>query len=253
MIIQYASDLHLEFQLNRRFVFNNGIKPEGDCLILAGDIANLFKLDHYSNFWDWCSENYDLTVMVPGNHDYYGCWGSREELTKPFKREIRSNVFCCNNTVMRLRNVDIICSTLWSEIKPEYAFAVAKGLLDFRAISIGNSPMMVEDYQWIHKESLCFVQRAVQTSPAEQIIVVTHHLPSHAVLADVFKGSVLNSGFVTELGNWIADSSIGYWIYGHSHVSIEQTIGNTRLLSNQLGYIAYGEGERYQSDKSFVI
>lgn len=253
MIIQYASDLHLEFQLNRRFVFNNGIKPEGDCLILAGDIANLFKLDHYSNFWDWCSENYDLTVMVPGNHDYYGCWGSREELTKPFKREIRSNVFCCNNTVIRLRNVDIICSTLWSEIKPEYAFAVAKGLLDFRAISIGNSPMMVEDYQWIHKESLCFVQRAVQTSPAEQIIVVTHHLPSHAVLADVFKGSVLNSGFVTELGNWIADSSIGYWIYGHSHVSIEQTIGNTRLLSNQLGYIAYGEGERYQSDKSFVI
>ena len=253
MIIQYASDLHLEFQLNRRFVFNNGIKPEGDCLILAGDIANLFKLDHYSNFWDWCSENYDLTVMVPGNHDYYGCWGSREELTKPFKREIRSNVFCCNNTVMRLRNVDIICSTLWSEIKPEYALAVAKGLLDFRDISIGNSPMMVEDYQWIHKESLRFVQRAVQTSPAEQIIVVTHHLPSHAVLADVFKGSVLNSGFVTELGNWIADSSIGYWIYGHSHVSIEQTIGNTRLLSNQLGYIAYGEGERYQSDKSFVI
>ena len=154
---------------------------------------------------------------------------------------------------MRLRNVDIICSTLWSEIKPEYAFAVAKGLLDFRDISIGNSPMMVEDYQWIHKESLRFVQRAVQTSPAEQIIVVTHHLPSHAVLADVFKGSVLNSGFVTELGNWIADSSIGYWIYGHSHVSIEQTIGNTRLLSNQLGYIAYGEGERYQSDKSFVI
>ena len=253
MIIQYASDLHLEFQLNRRFVFNNGIKPEGDCLILAGDIANLFKLDHYSNFWDWCSENYDLTVMVPGNHDYYGCWGSREELTKPFKREIRSNVFFFFFTVIRLRNVDIICSTLWSEIKPEYAFAVAKGLLDFRAISIGNSPMMVEDYQWIHKESLCFVQRAVQTSPAEQIIVVTHHLPSHAVLADVFEGSVLNSGFVTELGNWIADSSIGYWIYGHSHVSIEQTIGNTRLLSNQLGYIAYGEGERYQSDKSFVI
>ena len=249
MIIQYASDLHLEFQLNRRFVFNNGIKPEGDCLILAGDIANLFKLDHYSNFWDWCSENYDLTVMVPGNHDYYGCWGSREELTKAFKREIRPNVFCCNNTVVRLSNVDIICSTLWSEIKPEYAFAVAKGLLDFRAILIGNFPMTVEDYQWLHKESLRFVQRAVQTSSAERVIVVSHHLPSYAVLADVFKGSTLNSGFVTELGNWIADSSIGYWIYGHSHVSIEQTIGNTRLLSNQLGYVGYGEGEGFDAGK----
>lgn len=253
MVIQYASDLHLEFQLNKQFLHNQGIKPKGDCLVLAGDIANLFKLDLYSNFWDWCSENFSLTVMVPGNHDYYGDWGSREEITKPFEMKIRSNVLCCNNTVLRLGKVDIICSTLWSEIKPEYAFAVAKGLLDFRAISIGNSPMKVEDYQWIHKESLRFVQRAVQTSPAEQVIVVTHHLPSYAVLADVFKASTLNSGFVTELGNWIADSSIGYWIYGHSHVSIEQTIGSTRLLSNQLGYIAYGEGERFQSDKSFVI
>ena len=236
MIIQYASDLHLEFQLNRRFVFNNGIKPEGNCLILAGDIANLFKLDHYSNFWDWCSENYDLTVMVPGNHDYYGCWGSREELTKAFKS-----------------NVDIICSTLWSEIKPEYAFAVAKGLLDFRAISIGNSSMTVDDYQRIHQECLRFIQKAVTSSSAEQIVVVTHHLPSYAVLGEVFKDSALNSGFVTELGNWIADSPINFWIYGHSHVSIEQIIGNTRLLSNQLGYVGYGEGEDFDAEKCINV
>ena len=253
MIIQYASDLHLEFQLNRRFVFNNGIKPEGDCLILAGDIANLFKLDYYSDFWDWCSENYDLTVMVPGNHDYYGCWGSREELTKAFKREIRPNVFCCNNTVVRLSNVDIICSTLWSEIKPEYAFAVAKGLLDFRAISIGNSSMTVDDYQRIHQECLRFIQKAVTSSSAEQIVVVTHHLPSYAVLGEVFKDSALNSGFVTELGNWIADSPINFWIYGHSHVSIEQIIGNTRLLSNQLGYVGYGEGEDFDAEKCINV
>lgn len=191
--------------------------------------------------------------MVPGNHDYYGSWSSRDELTESFKREIRPNVFCCNNTVLRLENVDLICSTLWSEIKPEYAFAVANGLLDFSAISISNSRMTVDDYQWMHRESLRFVQKAVASSSAEQIIVVSHHLPSYVVLADVFKDSALNSGFVTELGNWIVDSPINFWIYGHSHVSIEQTIGNTRLLSNQLGYIAYGEGDGYQLDKNFII
>ena len=191
--------------------------------------------------------------MVPGNHDYYGCWGSREELTKAFKREIRPNVFCCNNTVVRLSNVDIICSTLWSEIKPEYAFAVAKGLLDFRAISIGNSSMTVDDYQRIHQECLRFIQKAVTSSSAEQIVVVTHHLPSYAVLGEVFKDSALNSGFVTELGNWIADSPINFWIYGHSHVSIEQIIGNTRLLSNQLGYVGYGEGEDFDAEKCINV
>lgn len=131
--------------------------------------------------------------------------------------------------------------------------AVANGLLDFRAMSVGSSLVTLNDYQWIHKESLRFVRNAVQTSSAKQIVVVTHHLPSYAVLADVFKESPLNSGFVTELGNWIADSPIDFWIYGHSHVSIERGIGTTRLLSNQLGYVGYGEGDRFQSDKHFVV
>ena len=154
---------------------------------------------------------------------------------------------------MRLRNVDIFCSTLWSEIKPEYAFAVAKGLLDFRAISIGNSSMTVDDYQRIHQECLRFIQKAVTSSSAEQIVVVTHHLPSYAVLGEVFKDSALNSGFVTELGNWIADSPINFWIYGHSHVSIEQIIGNTRLLSNQLGYVGYGEEGDFDAAKCINV
>lgn len=40
------------------------------------------------------------------------------------------------------------------------------------------------------------------------------------------------------------DSGIDYWIYGHSHRNIEAQIGNTRILSNQLGYISHGEYSR---------
>lgn len=253
MVVQYASDLHLDFQANRRYIMNCGIEPVGDCLVLAGDIANLFQLNLYADFWKWCSKNFALTVMVPGNHDCYGDWSSREKLIQPMKKKIIPNVLCCNNTVLHLGKIDIVCSTLWSEIKPEYSMAVANGLLDFRAISIDSSPVTLNDYLWVHEESLRFVKNAVQTSSAKQIVVVTHHLPSYAVLADVFKESPLNSGFVTELGNWIVDSPIDFWIYGHSHISIERRIGITRLLSNQLGYVGYGEGDGYQPDKHFVV
>ena len=43
------------------------------------------------------------------------------------------------------------------------------------------------------------------------------------------------------LGDYIANSGIDYWIYGHSHRNIDAHIGDTQILSNQLGYVSQGE------------
>ena len=62
-----------------------------------------------------------------------------------------------------------------------------------------------------------------------------------AVVALEHKSNLLNSAFATELGDFIADSRIDVWIFGHSHANEEATIGNTRLVCNQLGYVYYRE------------
>ena len=71
--------------------------------------------------------------------------------------------------------------------------------------------------------------------------VFTHHVPTHLCTAEEFRGSTISGAFTVELGDYIADSGIDYWIYGHSHRNIDAQIGNTRLMSNQLGYISYNE------------
>ncbi len=38
MKVQYCSDLHLEFAQNARFLNETPIQPDGDILVLAGDI-----------------------------------------------------------------------------------------------------------------------------------------------------------------------------------------------------------------------
>lgn len=94
-----------------------------------------------------------------------------------------------------------------------------------------------EDFNLEHEKCLRFLQQAVKASEAEHIVVVSHHLPTFKVLAQHHMGSKLNGAFATELGKFIADSRIDVWIYGHSHTNIDKTIGNTKITSNQLGYI----------------
>jgi hypothetical protein len=93
----------------------------------------------------------------------------------------------------------------------------------------------------MHQFCLDFIKRGVAESTAEKIVVVTHHLPTQQAVAPQHLGSDLNSAFATELGNFIVDSPINVWIYGHSHTNIDTTIGHTKIVCNQMGYVFANE------------
>ena len=60
---------------------------------------------------------------------------------------------------------------------------------------------------------------------------------------------LVKGGFTVELEDYIANSGIDYWIYGHSHTNINARIGNTQCLSNQLGYVFSNEHQDFSHDK----
>ena len=169
-----------------------------------------------------------------------------------WRRKILPNVHYYQNKVVRIDNVDFILSTLWSHIRPEDEYFVHRGMNDFRQILYNGRRFTPADFNTEHEKCLEFIKQSVAESTAERIVVVTHHLPSMAVVAPEHKGSLLNSAFATELGNFIADNRIDAWIFGHSHANEEAIIGNTRLVCNQLGYVYYNEHLAGFDGKRFI-
>ena len=235
------SDLHMELTDNSRYIKNNEFPVTGDVLVLAGDI---FYLRHdvapMGKFWKWASANFRQVLIVPGNHDYYGHY---DVMTKGMQWywKFKENVGYYQNQVVRIDNVDFILSTLWSHIPPMDEYSVSHGLNDFYQTYYDGHLLTVDDYNRMHQFCLDFIKRSVAESTAEKIVVVTHHLPTRQVVSPQHQDSLINSAFAKDLGDFIANSRIDVWIYGHSHTNIDATIGKTKIVSNQLGYVFYDE------------
>ena len=244
--IQYVSDLHLEFPQNRQWLAKHPLEVTGDILLVAGDTAYLdlpdSNRDTYSayQFWDWASDHYSRVIVCFGNHDFYGYY-DLATMSNGFCKEIRHNVYAYYNNVVHLDGIDLIVSTLWSKIKPYDAFLTEKNVSDFYRIKYNGHRLTADDFNREHERCLAFIEQAISESDAEKIIVVTHHVPTQLCTAVEFKNSTINGAFTVELGEFIADHRIDYWIYGHSHRNVKAQIGETLIMSNQLGYVSDNE------------
>lgn len=251
MIIQYASDLHLEFELNRDFILAGGMAVSGDVLLLAGDIGYLKDPSEFDPFWDWCEKNYRETIVVPGNHEFYEKCDANA--LRSFKMMLRPHVSYYHNQIVHLDDADIICSTLWSHITPKAEAALTQVMPDFRQIRFGYRRLRCSDVNKLHDECVKFIFDAIRQSQAKTTIIATHHLPSWAVVVDCYKESPLTEGFATELKALIEENGPDYWVYGHSHANIETMIGKTKLLSNQLGYLKFDEHLDFDDTRTIEI
>ena len=137
MKIQFASDLHLEFRENSRYLRDNGpMDVKGDILVLAGDTGYLGD-DMYSvhPFWNWASENFEQVLVALGNHEFYKYYDLKT-MQDGVVGEIRPNVHYYYNKVVTIQDVDFIISTLWAHIDEDNAFVTERGVADFEPVEV---------------------------------------------------------------------------------------------------------------------
>jgi predicted phosphohydrolase len=240
MLIQYCSDLHLEFPINKEYLKANPIKPEGEILLLAGDIVPFAEIEKENNFFNFLSDSFEHTYWVPGNHEYYR--SDITERTGAFHEKIRGNVSLLNNTAIEHRGVRLLFSTLWSKVNPALESVIRKSMADFRLIKNNGNKITVDDYDQLHEDCRAFLVKELSNTISKKTIVVTHHLPTFLNYPEKYRYSELNTAFATELFDLIEPSNVDYWIFGHSHEVVPDfKIGKTTLTTNQLGYVEYGE------------
>lgn len=250
MKLQYLSDLHLEFPLNRAYLKENPIIPSAEILIIAGDTYHLDKDFSQLEFIQQVSEQFEKVFLLPGNHEYYGGFDASTAL-KSMDKYIFPNVRIVNNKVIQIEDTQLVFTTLWSEIT-KYPDKIKRAIYDFWKIKYNGFPLSTYQFNDLHYYSFRFLEEACQAEGEK--IVITHHLPSFQCNVEEFMFSKWNEAFCVDKHQFIVDSDIKYWIYGHSHRNKKDfEINGTKMITNQMGYVEYGEQSTFRLDKTIDL
>lgn len=250
MKIQICSDLHLEFSENRKWLKENPLQPNAEILIIAGDTYYLNRNYSKLDFIKRVSNEFESVFLIPGNHEYYEEFDVSTALSS-FELDIKDNVKLLNNKSIEIEGIKFIFSTFWSLIEKNIV-SVMNGMVDFRRIKFQDEKFHINHFNELHNNAFEFVSKEVQENKKK--VVITHHLPSNKCNVEEFKNSPLNEAFCVERSNFISNNEIDFWVYGHSHRNkSEFSIANTKMVTNQFGYVGWNEHKRFVYDKIIEI
>lgn len=250
MKLRYVSDIHLEFMNPTQVqnVLKQFTADSNEVLILAGDIGNPFH-QYYPSFMKHINETFRKTFVIAGNHEYYK-HGNTVAETKTHLHTLFQNlpkITFLDNSCELFEGVYYIGTTLWSEItNPQITINDTK-MID---------GMNVKTYQAAHESCRKWLEEALQSSPTDTNVILTHHMPSYDLIDPQYRrGSMepYNQWFATDLNEMIESnqSRIQCWIYGHTHTPSVQNRFGVPMLCNPIGYP--GEQETVDYWKQFLI
>ena len=259
MKICLASDIHLEFGALEAPM------PEGEVLILAGDITLIGALDPEGDLYDpgavvrdrtfafleQCRDNFERVFYLIGNHEPY-----HYDLTRTphiIRRWLTAVELLENRALALSEDVILVGGTLWTDMnKGRDAMAVGNTMNDFRIISIADE----EDRHGGHtrlfrpqdamarfeKTKGCIAETA-RANPDKTIVVATHHAPSvQGLNVEHTRDAAdsINAAYYTDLHAFIEGlPNIKWWLHGHTHLQKAYRIGQCHVLSNARGYIGH--------------
>lgn len=233
-IITY-SDLHLEFGSGWMVPPN----ANGDVMILAGDIiiiGDYDPLDQLLRKWK------KPVLYVTGNHEYYTRKPMNEE-DKELKGWLASrhpHVKLLLDEEVSIGGVNFFGGTMWTDFNggDAEAMEIAQDeISDFRLIcNPDQTSFRPADAVALHEKFRSKLLNWFGKDLTGPRVVITHNAPVTNPNTK-HRGSPFMAAFNSlDMVAVIERHQPTLWVYGHTHECDDQTIGKTRIISNQLGY-----------------
>lgn len=228
MRLGVVSDLHLEFSpLDVQC-------DDIDVLVLAGD-THTRQGPIYMYVARLLERHPGLhVVLTPGNHEHYGRDMAQTAAQLAALRSPRCHVLL--NSAARIGRVTFVGGTLWARIPPPDRAAVEAALPDF-----GRIPDLTCDaMEWEQDACLAAIRDAAEAAgrDAGPLVVVTHFPPTQRSVHPKYGPPTLpvNRYFSNDLEAEVDAVSPALWVHGHTHTSLDYTVGGTRVVCNPRGY-----------------
>lgn len=230
MRLLVMSDLHVEFQpieLPDPTLY--------DVAILAGDINIKGRSSN------WASDHFSKeTLLVAGNHEFYkSSWNKTlNQLNNPQAAHVQ---FLEQRTLV-IDGVRFLGCTGWADFEgtgnAPLAMLEARALMnDYKVIRVEPQYRKLVPHQTrkIAQESRMWLHRELAQPFEGKTVVVTHFPPLMHFVPDYGKHPHLRASYGN---NWqeFLDMKIDLWIFGHTHVAVDETINGIRFVSNPRGY-----------------
>lgn len=266
MLIQYASDLHLEF-LERRHPGVRLIEPApgAEVLILAGDIHHADRAVEV--FGDWPCP----VIYVAGNHESYGTDILKVHAQireRVLARTSESAFHFLENEAVVIGRVRFLGATLWTDYQlMDHMYSqVASmrtaevGLNDHQMIKIGGERFDPADALSLHWGSRTWLAQELDKKAEHTLdefdttVVVTHHGCHPQSCHPRYANDPINPAFVSNLRDLVGKAD--FWVHGHVHDSFDYAVGACRVMANPAGYVrnmgsAMGPWEFQQENPGF--
>lgn len=251
MKLALASDLHLEFG---DIILKN--TESADLLILSGDICVARKLTpEVHDFFQRVSFQFPHTVYVMGNHEHYS--GDYAK-SKQFLQDMLNSLGICNihildRSLFELDGWTFIGGTLWTDYNrrdPMTMHSAETMMNDYRGVKNTNDTnvwkFLPSHALAEHSQTIGYIRTVLDNRRANgirdlNIVVVGHHAPSFASVAEMYRKDIMMNGcFASDLSEIILDyPEIVAWTHGHMHDPSDYMIGTTRVMCNPRGYVGY--------------